>query len=56
MGFGPELLKWAGASPNIKHDFLNLFKIYFGDNERDLEKVEFGITLYNQLKMQGFSF
>ena len=53
MGFAQEFLKWAGATPNIKADGINLFKGYFGDNDRDLEKVEYGVRFYNALQESG---
>ncbi len=53
MGFEQEFLKWAGATPNIKADGMNLFRSYFGDNERDLEKVEYGVRLYNAFQEDG---
>ena len=53
MGFGQELLKWAGATPNIVDDVTNLFRSYFGDNDRDLEKIEYGIRFYSALQENG---
>ena len=53
MGFGQELLKWAGATPNIVDDVTNLFRSYFGDNDRDLEKIEYGIRFYSALQEHG---
>ncbi len=55
MGFEQEFLKWAGATPNIApanivDDFTNLsnlVKSYFGDSERDLEKIEYGVRFYS---------
>lgn len=53
MGFGWEFLKWAGGSPNIMDDFSNLFRSYFGDDERDLEKIEYGMRLYDAFQARG---
>ena len=53
MGFDEEMLKWAGATPNIAVDLTNLFRSYFDDNQRDLDEIEYGIRLYNAFKARG---
>jgi len=53
QGKNQRKLLLAGNCLFLCIDASNLFKNYFGDNQRDLDEIEYGIRLYNAFKARG---